>query len=124
MTLQELLEDYANLRSHIEAEEAKLKPFREALENLQAAVLARLNQDGLDTAKTRDGHRINIIRNQSARVVDAEAFFDFVFDTGDSAFLQKRVTTETVTRFIEETGNTPPGVELTLVNSLRFTKAK
>lgn len=124
MNLQELLEDYANLRNHIEAEEAKLKPFREALANLQAAVLAHLNQNGLDTAKTRDGHRINITRIQSARVVDAEAYFDFVFDTGDAAFLQKRVNAEAVSRFVEETGNLPPGVELTLIDSLRFTKAR
>lgn len=122
--LQELVEQLAAVETFIAEEELKLKPAKEAAKNLREVVLAKMAEVGTDSAKTPDGHRVVIVTNTSARVVDGDAFFDFVADTGDFAFIQKRANLEAVMQYVMEHNEPPPGLELNTVNTLRFNRSK
>lgn len=123
----DMLEDYATLAVYIDGEEAKLKGYKEARDNLKAAVLAQMSDIGIKNAKSVAGHAVCLVTNLSTKVEDADAFFTFVFDSpdGGDAFLTKHVNKDAVDKYMDEhEGACPPGIKVETINSLRFTKAK
>lgn len=121
---QALLDECAMLADFVDQAEAQIKPYKEALANARCAVQAQMEVIGISSAKSSSGHGVALVNSASAKIVDADAFFDFVFEQGDSDFLQKRVSTEAVQQYLNEHNALPPGVEFTTVNTLRFTRAK
>lgn len=122
--LQEMVQQLAAIEIYLEEQELALKPAKEAAKNLRLAVQAMMNEVGTDSAKTPDGYRVILVTNTSARVVDGEAFFDFVADTGDFAFMPKRANLEAVLAYIAQNNEPPPGLEINTVNTLRFSRSK
>lgn len=123
--LNELLEELATLRNYLDDEEAKLKPLKDAIDKVGAAVLAAMNEAGVKSARTAAGHGIAMVQKFSPRVTDREAFFRFVFDNRDASFLQSRVNLDPIMQYHDEhEGDLPPGVEVQSILSLRFNRAK
>lgn len=122
--LQSLLDDLATLRNFIDDEKAKLKPYEDAAKNLGKVVLAALNEVGVTSAKATGGHRVETVTRTSLKVVDREAFFDFVFASGDDSFLQARAGEEAVAEYLKEHNELPPGIEMESAITLRFTRTK
>lgn len=122
--LQEMVQQLAAIEIYLEEQELALKPAKEAAKNLRMAVQAMMNEVGTDSAKTPDGHRVTLVTNTSARVVDGEAYFNFVDETGDFTFVQKRANLEAVLAYLAIHNEPPPGIELTTVNTLRFNRSK
>jgi len=122
---QQLLEEYAQLAVYIDSKEAELSDIKKARDNAKAAVLAMMSSIGITSGKSTAGHAVVLVNTVSAKVQDAEAFFNFVFESGDDSFLQKRVNNDAVKAYVDEhEGECPPGIVMDTVNSLRFTKAK
>lgn len=124
MNLSEMLEQYAEIKTYLDDELAKLKPVEKALENLRVAVQAKMNEEGITTAKSRAGHRLTLVNNKNARIVDNEAFVDFLWETGNLGYLQKRVKLDAVLEYLNEHNEPPPGLEVTTINTLRFDRSK
>lgn len=122
--LQEMVQQLAAIEIYLEEQELALKPAKEAAKNLRLAVQAMMNEVGTDSAKIPGGHRVTLVTNISARVVDGKAFFDFVADTGDFAFMHKRANLESVMGYLAIHNEPPPGIEINTVNTLRFSRAK
>lgn len=120
----QLLEDYAAIRTFIEDEEAKIKPLKDVRDKIQAALQAQMNTMGVTNAKSVDGHAVVLATTNSAKVADADAFFNWVFEQGDDSFLQKRVAADRVKQYVDETNELPPGVTMDSVITLRFTRSK
>lgn len=123
-TLQALVEQYALMREHIENEELKLKPYKDALDNLKAAVLAKMSVEGAESGKTAFG-TVSKVTRSAARIVDGDAFKRFVLENEALEFLTKSIVVEPVLQYIDANGGElPPGIELNSVATLRFTKSK
>lgn len=123
--ISEMLEEYVLIAEHIDNEELKIKPYKEALGNIKEALLAQMNQLELNSLKSTAGHAITRVKAISAKVVDAEAFYNFVFESGDTTFLTKHVAKDAVDAYMDDhEGECPPGITSEAVTTIRFTKAK
>lgn len=123
----DLLEEYAAVAVFIDNKEAELSDIKKVRDKIKAAVQAMMADIGISNAKSVEGHAVTLVTNVSAKVADAEAFWNFVFEhpEGGDEFLQKRVNNDAVKTYAEtHNGECPPGVTMETINSLRFTKAK
>lgn len=121
----QLLEEYAQVAVFIDNKEAEISEIKKVRDKIKAALQAMMCEIGITNGKSVDGHAVTLVNTVSAKVEDADAFFNFVFETGDEGFLQKRVNNDAVKSYVDEhNGECPPGVTMETVNSLRFTRAK
>lgn len=123
----DLLEEYSTVAMFIDDKEAEIADIKKIRDKMKAAVQAMMSEMGISNAKSIDGHAVVLVTNVSAKVADAEAFWEFVFESpeGGDTFLQKRVNNDAVKAYVDEhNGTCPPGVTMETVNSLRFTRAK
>lgn len=123
----DLLEEYATVAVFIDNKESELVEIKKVRDKMKAAVLAQMATIGVSNAKSVEGHAVTLVTNVSAKVADADKFWDFVFESpdGGDTFLQKRVNNDAVKDYVDaHNGECPPGVTMETVNSLRFTRAK
>lgn len=120
----QLLEEYATLKSFIDSKEDELKDIKKACENIKAALMASMNSLSIGNARSLAGHAVCIVNSKSAKVVDGAAWFDFVFEQGDESFLTKACSADAVEAYLKEHNQLPPGIEYVQAQTLRFTKAK
>jgi hypothetical protein len=123
----DLLEEYAAVAVFIDNKEAEIAEIKKVRDKIKAAVQAQMCSIGITNARSVEGHAVTLVTNVSAKVADADAFWDFVFGSpeGGDTFLQKRVNNDAVKEYVDaHNGECPPGVTMETVNSLRFTKAK
>lgn len=120
----QLLEEYAAVREYIDIKEGELKPFKEARDNIQAALLAVMEREQISSAKSAAGHAVCSIISKSIKVVDREAWMDFVFNSGDDSYVTNHVNKDAVAAYIDSKLEVPPGLAMEQVRTLRFTKAK
>lgn len=121
----QLLEEYAQVAVFIDNKESEIAEIKKVRDKIKAALQAMMCEIGITNGKSIDGHAVTLVNSVSAKVDDAEAFFNFVFETGDDGFLQKRVNNDAVKAYVEQNnGVCPPGITMETVNSLRFTRAK
>jgi len=122
--ISEMLEQYVQIADYVDNAEAQIKPAKEALANIKEALLAKMNEMDLNSLKSTVGHAVTRVKTTSAKVEDAEAFYDFVFETGDTSYLTKHVSKDAVEAYITEHNEAPPGVTTEQVTTIRFTRAK
>jgi len=121
----DLLEEYAQLACFIDDKESEIAEYKKVRDKIKAAVQAAMCTIGISNAKSTAGHAVVLVNNVSAEVNDAEAFLNWVFESGDDSFLQKRVNNDAVKSYVDDhNGECPPGVTMDTVNSIRFTRAK
>lgn len=123
----DLMEEYAAVAVFIDNKEGELVEIKKVRDKMKAAVLAQMATIGITNAKSTEGHAVTLVTNVSAKVADADKFWDFVFESpdGGDTFLQKRVNNDAVKDYVDaHDGECPPGVTMETVNSLRFTRAK
>ena len=121
---QEMLDELAMLSNYIDDEEIKLKPYKTARDNLRAAVLGKLNEIGITSAKSTEGHGVTVASSTACKIEDGEAFFTFIELEGRTDMLERRASASTIKEYVQETGKVPPGIRMETVNTLRFTRAK
>lgn len=119
----ELLEEYATLAAFIDEKENEIAKIKKVRDKIKAALMASMNTIGITNAKSLAGHSVCKVESNSAKVTDAEAFYNFIFETGDTSFLTKHCASDAVKAYLDEHKKLPPGVELVSALSLRFTKA-
>lgn len=124
-TFAQLVEDYAAIRDLIEAKEAEIKPLTKIKEKIGEALLAKMNELDMSSAKAKSGARVDTVKNLSTKVEDREAWMTFLFETGDDTFITNHVAKDAIELYMDEhEGEAPPGIKVETMKSLRFTKAK
>lgn len=123
----QMLEEYAQVAVYIDDKEAEIAEIKKLRDKIKAALQAMMNDIGITNGKSTDGHAVTLVNSVSAKVADAEAFFNFVFESPDGGddFLQKRVNNDAVKAYVDaHDGECPPGITMDTVTSMRFTRAK
>jgi len=121
-SLDAMVDQYVRLRDKIKAVEdankEKLAPAKQYLEELNAAMLAKLSELGLESGKTPYGTAYKITK-KSATIADGEAFRAFVIENEQFDLVDWRANALAVSAYIDEhEGEQPSGV-----NYSTFTQA-
>src|SRR5215510_5820182 len=107
------VEQYIALRDKIkkldDEHKEKMKPFREALEQLNASLLGQLNAIGVENVKT-DAGTVYKTKKRSATIADGKAFMDYIILHKDWDLLDRRANVTAVADHIDEFHSQPPGV--------------
>lgn len=119
-----LVEEYATIACYIDDLEKQLNSVKEVRDAIKAALQARMNELGVDSAKSSAGHTVTKVTNKTAKIIDAEAFKDFILKTGDIDMLQNRASSEACFDYADANGVAPPGVELGSAITIRFNRSK
>jgi hypothetical protein len=116
MTPAELISQYNKIRASrliIEAEQkALISPYKEAEETIELALLEMLNQNGLQNFKCEEGTAYKTTHTNT-KLVDRNAFLDFVAQSLDFDFFTNSLAKEHVKEYVEKNRHPPPGVEVT-----------
>jgi hypothetical protein len=104
---------YVALRDLIKAQDdahkKAMKPAKETLEQLNAVLLAHLNQVGANSAATDNG-TVYRTEKKSASLADGKAFMDYVIAAGAWDLLDRKANVTAVEEFIKGNNAPPPGV--------------
>jgi len=111
--LADVVERYIALRDkkseHKKAYEAKVEAIDAALEKLEAFIMTRLDEQGVDSVKTSVGTAYKSTRT-SATVADWPMVLDWIKNGENWDMLEKRVNKSFVESFRTEYDDLPPGV--------------
>jgi len=107
---------YIKLRDVIkeqdDAHKAKMQPYREALEKLNAVMLDHLIKIGGDSVSSPAG-TVYRTTKRSASLEDSDSFMRHVIGSEDWDLLDKKASVAGVEAFVNEHGVLPPGVKWT-----------
>lgn len=124
-TAEQLIERYVELRDEIkvldEAHSEKMKPFRQSLEVLEAALQDMLNTTGGDSIKTKAGTAYRSTAT-TAKMEDWAAFIGYVQHTGDFELLVRNVNKTRLQECLEA-GRSVPGCSMGQVQRINVRRA-
>ena len=122
-SMDEIVSSYITIRDQKAALKAKqaeeMKPYDEALYKLEREVADRLNTSGIDSARTSAGTAY-LSSRVSVKVADKSAFMDYVKANDAFDMLDVKANATAVKSFMEETQETPPGVNVTTEQTVGF----
>lgn len=114
--IEQRIGQYIMLRDKISAADAdhkeKMKPAREALEKLNAFMLAHLQQIGGDSVKASTGTVYRTTKT-SVGIEDPDAFMRHVIGSESWELLDRKANVTAVKEFLSENGTLPPGTKMT-----------
>lgn len=85
---------------------ADLEKLEESIAEQESAVIARLDQEGVDKATGRKAS-VSVSSNQQFNVVDWEATCEYARKNNFMHIFQRRVTADAVRELFEKKGNVP-----------------
>jgi hypothetical protein len=107
------VEQYVKLRDLIKASDeehkTKMKPMKDALEQLNALLLGHLNDLNGDSVATSCG-TVYRTEKKSASLADGAAFMDYVINNNAFDLLDRKVNVTAAEEFIKSHNAPPPGV--------------
>lgn len=117
---------YIQLRDKTASMEAEfkeqMKPYKQALAQLEEQMLAMLEESGVESIKTAFGTAYKS-EKASVTVADRQAFMDYVKANGAFDLLDVRPNKSGVEVFMQEHQDVPPGVNYRRVISCNFRRA-
>lgn len=121
MTADDMVRAYIRLRDHKEAAERELKKSLErvvqGMEKLENLMLDYLNTSGAKNITT-DAGTVYVKTRESASVKDREAFLRYIFTTKNLELLDARANKSVVRKIMDETGEVPPGVNVSTMKTV------
>lgn len=123
----DLVKSYVSLRDKTRALEAKhkeeLSPLMNAMEHIENALHARMNEAKQESVKTEYGTAYKVT-NISVKTADRGALMSYVRENNRFDLLTAAVGKEAVKDFMEASGgHPPPGIDVTFVTSVNFRRA-
>lgn len=107
---------YVKLRDKIKELDDKhkeqMKPYREALEQLNGALLNHLNNVGADSVASPSG-TVYRTEKKSASIADKTAFWTYVVTTANFDLIDYKANVTAVADHIDQNQQPPPGVNFT-----------
>lgn len=110
----------AELKSKFEEEDKELKS---KMEKIEAAMLAKIKQDGSEGFKTKSGTVSRVIKTRYWPA-DVEAFKDFVRENDALDLFETRIHQGNYKKFIEENPDLHPPVNADSAYSIRVQRSK
>lgn len=121
--VDQLIGAYIKIRDTVAEKEAAhkeaMKPFKEALSQLEGQVLEMLDASGVDSIKTKLGTAYKSEKS-SVTVADRSAFMDYIREHSAFDLLDVRPNKSAVEIFLQEHQDVPPGVNMRRVVSCNF----
>lgn len=119
-------DQYVKLRDHIkeldDAHKAKMKPYRETLDELNLVLLGYLNEIGVSNAKTESG-TVYKTEKKSVTIADMTVFWDFVKSSEEWDMIDKKANVTAVGDYLKENNALPPGLNMTTTNVVGVRRA-
>jgi hypothetical protein len=124
MKIDQLVETYIKLRSKLsqlkQEYEEKERPFKEAQEKIEALMLARFGELGVNSMKTESGTAYVAVRS-SATIADWDSFKEFLDRQDDPyMFVERRVSKVAVEQYRAANEDIPPGVSWSETKVVNF----
>jgi hypothetical protein len=123
MKFDEVAASYIQLRdakTEMEREhEAALAPIKEAMKEAEEAMLGHLNEMGASSLRTPSG-TITKAKKTSVTIGSWDAAWDFIRSKELWHFLEHRISKTAVEGYINEHGETPPGVNISSIYTVQF----
>jgi len=109
---------YVALRDKIremnKAHEEAIKPYEDALFQLNSVLLQHLTAQNVESVKTEFG-TVYKSRRYSASIQDVEAFWDYVVQNQAWELVDKRANANACADHATQTGNPPPGLNFSSI---------
>jgi len=124
-TAAELIEKYIQLRDHLkkltDEFEERTETYRTSMTAIEGVLLDEINRLGGQSIKTPYGtaYRSTTV---SAKVVDRDAWFDFIFENKHRDMLTTHVAKDAVKDWMETSQKSPPGLDLTPIMKCNIRK--
>ncbi len=99
----------------------ELKPFTEAMDQLEAEMQRQLEAQNASSMKTAAGTVIRAVR-RSITVADPEEFRQWAEANGMMGMYQNRVSPEAVEAYVEQGNQLPPGLKHTAITTIQVRK--
>lgn len=126
MKMDELVQKYIQIRekrSRLKVEyEAKVAPYIEAQERIEALLLSMFGELGVDSVKTQEGTAYTATR-VSATVADWDAFIAFVKNNDAYEMIERRVSKTAVEQYKAANEDLPPGVNWSETRVVNFRRS-
>ena len=120
-----LVAKYRQLRDKVgsikDEHSAQLKPYNDMMDAMETAALAKMQAEGIDSIKTKDGTMYQSTL-RSYKVADPEAFLQWCVANDRLDMLERRAAKGPVDEFAEETQTLPPGLEASSRTGVNFRK--
>lgn len=125
MAMDFMAEKYRQLRERKdlikERHSVELKPYTEAMNQLEAEMQRQLEAQNASSIKTAAGTVIRAVR-RSITVADPEAFRQWAEANGQMGMYQNRVSPEAVEAYVEQGHQLPPGLKHTAMTTIQVRK--
>lgn len=125
-TIDEVVKKYIEVRDDIArkkaAYEADIKPQQEALEKIESYLLAKANDQGVESFKTQFGTAYTAKRT-SVTIADREIFKQFCEATGDWGLVDIRASKKAVEQYVEANQEVPPGINVVVERTLNVRRS-
>lgn len=123
---EKLIADYITVRDAKAAkrkeQEAALDRYTRVMKKIEERILSELNDQNMDSIKSKAGTAYRNTQS-SAKVVDREAFLGFVRASEAWNFLETKAAKSAVEEYIQEHGDTPPGVDVSRAHTVNIRRA-
>jgi glutaredoxin 2 len=124
MKIDQLVEMYIKIRSKLsqldQEYEEKKRPFKETQDKIEALMLTRFSEMGVDSMKTQSGTAYVAVRT-SASVGDWDSFKEFLDRQEDPfMFVERRVSKVAVEQYKAANKDIPPGVNWSETRAVNF----
>jgi len=123
MKIADAISGYIKLRDAKEElakkQKEEMKPYNEKLAKIEAWLMKKFLEEGVTQQKGKDGGIAFIQSNDSCKVVDQQAFMDFVKENNAFELMDVRASKTVVRDFMENQGEIPPGISYTQSDVIR-----
>lgn len=106
---------YVQLRDKIadldKAHKEKMRPYRDALEQLNNVLLDVLNKQGGESISTENGSAYKT-EKKSASVADGKVFWDYIVANQAWDLIDKKANVTEMSKLLEEGKPLPPGINM------------
>lgn len=126
LSMEDLVRQFIKLRdkkSQLKAEyEAKVAPLDDVQNKIEALLLQRFQEMGVESVKTPAGTAYTTVRT-SASVADWDSFLAFVKDNDSFEMLERRVSKTAVEQYKAAHSDLPPGLNWSESRSVNFRRS-
>lgn len=126
LSMEDLVRQFIKLRdkkSQLKAEyEAKVAPLDDVQNKIEALLLQRFQEMGVESVKTPAGTAYTTVRT-SASVADWDSFLSFVKDNDSFEMLERRVSKTAVEQYKAAHSDLPPGLNWSESRSVNFRRS-
>ena len=107
------------VKKHKEA----VEPYDQAIERVKQLLIRHLQDGDTKSARTNEGS-VSLVTNHRAKVQDWDVFTRYVADEDAWHLLTRSCGSRACTEVLKETGESPPGIEITTEIGLRVSAPK